>query len=291
MAELTCISNWANVSQELCSKAYGPVKSILLLKSLSEIDTMATDAITESTYTTLINSASADRMYVFNGYRESEWENGEDTINEDSFGGKLKMVTGNRSMTGYFWEPTREKIRSLKTFDGSEAYVFLVTQNGYILGASSDGTKFTPMKVQVWIPGEIAPNNRSENWRQGFVLDFKEPDDINTYVVKPTAFDANDLDGIVDVDLAASSPTTSEVKVTVTGEADGREVSGLVADDFTLLDNAGDSVSISGVTSSGNVYTVSATMTSGDYTINLLNQPSMTTKGYESTEAESFTVS
>lgn len=290
MAELTCISNWENISNELCSKAYGPVKSVFLLKSLSEITDMDT-AILEATWENLINSADADRLYVLNGFREVEWENGEDAVNEDSFGGKLKMVSGNRSMTGYYWETSRTKLRNLKKMDGSEAYVFLVTQNGYILGVSSDETKFTPMKTQVWVGAEIAPANRTENWRLPFTIDFKEPDNVNTYAVLPTAFDANDLDGIVNVDLATSSPTTSSVTVTVTGEADGREVSGLVADDFTLLDDAGDSVSISSVTSSGNVYTVNATMTSGDYTINLVNQPSMTTKGYESTGATSFTVS
>ena len=102
-------------------------------------------------------------------------------------------------------------------------------------------------------------------------------------------FDPKNLQGIIDVllSMVSSSATGNSLVFTATSVPDGVEVSDLLtATDFALGTGTVDSL-----TAVGNTYTaVTSGTAAGSTTFGLINQPSMTVKGFETESDVDITI-
>jgi len=255
-----------------------------------EIADQAT-AETEATWDTLINSATAGRMYVIKALKNVEWDNEETPMVEGNTKRRKKSRAGHRRVIGEVWDLTRQEVADYKLFDGGTLYVFDVTENGDVLGASSDGTKYTPMKVKFHIDNEMPPNGVDELWRLQVHVDYLEPSSawekqFNPSDLSASAWKAKDKDGILDVFFTEVSAASGSVVIDINGLIDNREVDvDFVAADFTSTIGA-----ITSVSHVGNVYTLTPTTTFATGTLQFAGQPAMTTTGYETRTALSITI-
>ena len=100
-----------------------------------------------------------------------------------------------------------------------------------------------------------------------------------------------DVLALEDVTLSVSdiSGTGFTLKVIIDGTTDAG-VTGLIANDIVLLDSDGDTVTKTINEIGDGVYDVTATLSNGTYTVNLVSAANLSVSGFESTGAVEITV-
>lgn len=296
MANITCSTGFANITNTGCEANYGQVVGVWLDEDSAGV-TYA-NALLEATWTTKINAARGARMFVINPTRaiDATRDFEDDVFLEGNTALRKKVRDGKIKFTFEYVGLTLCQANNLKTFDGGDLYAYFITANDVIMGGDS-GTNLTPVQVETFVSNPIPQENSDDEWRVKFYVDIIPTKDYFKYAA--SAIDAavpwnpSQTVGIKDLTLAEVSSSTSQVVVSVTGTCN---IADLITDlsttadqDFIIKDSTGATVSQSSITRSGNEYTILATLTTGTYTITLVNQPGMTTKGYEASNTLTFT--
>jgi len=254
-------------------------------------------ALTQSNWQDAIEQI-AQRIYPIPDFWEVE-DNSEDSTYDERPGGKILVEEGQHVIRGLM-KLSMYDIRKIRSFNNHSWRAFVIDVNGNIIGTNLTGTLAQGLKVRDltvekmmlpnaeqtnWVPVNIHFDNASEIMDNGIIL---QPKDKET-----DAWDPTELDGLIDVALETSNPSTSGVTVKATAKKKGVALSGFdVVGDWVLKDDAGDSVTISGITDNGDgTYQISATLvTATTYTINLADAATLSQDGYESVAAVEFTV-
>ena len=298
-----CSTNKKNTGRPDCSANYGFAQGVILTPRDTEVAT-ATAVKTEATWTALINAALSSRTFVIN----PELDNlqaieptSDDPVMEEGLNGvQFKVRDGNRRFKFTMANIPDCWKGGIRSLENSKWDAWLIMSNDYLRSWSPDGTKRRGFKCKLHGGNTAYAASGDETEKYTFYLDILDPermgdDAVADEVTESTGdFYITDLNGIIDTDITEVSSTTSQVVVDVKTTCGENGVPDLVAADFVIYDNTGTEVSITTSVESSTVpgrYTISATLTAGTYTVNLRNQPTMTTKGYESNAALSFTTS
>lgn len=292
----SCSTNAGNTGAQTCTGSLARDERIWLVPIGTEIATK-TLAETESTWDDLFNAAKGSRGYPLPTIFNAEITQGED-VYEEGWDNKQDFASEGLDQATY----TLDKVSlynatQLRKLNGIEWAAYRITKEGEIVGYSDDGIKFKPEEILSFRVGKRTYADGEVVERVPITITWKNPSQRNDYaaVVKPldatTSWNPLELDGIKDLQVSASAPTTAQVTLTLVG-FDGVSHEGAVTGDFVIYDSTGASVTVTNATeTSAGIYDVEATMTPGDYTAGLLDQPNATTPYFETPTLASFTVS
>jgi hypothetical protein len=291
--ELSCGSNAGNTGLQNCNENFGQWDKLLLVPDTFEIDTQA-NALLEATYTTAINAAVATRMYPLFDHFNAEPDQ-EERVQEEGWAGKTETVREGKDRVTYTFSNisfyNHKELR--KHNDRVNLACYIVTAQGYILGRSVDGIKFLPLSLSDFYVDKRNMSDGSNIDRTSVRIEFTDAGQWNDdgVWVKPTAFDPLLLEGVKDCSISGTLLATGET-VTVTGASDGIGVVGLIAANFSLVDDAAPTVLIPVVVAADNLdgtYDLTHASITGAHTMTLVNQP-VGTNGYEAIDSISTTV-
>jgi hypothetical protein len=281
--EKSCTTVQRNTKKPNCIEDIGYVYLDIFVPRGTEIATQVL-AETLATWRDLINAAKSDRAYPLTKYFITEVAKNEDVF-ETGNGNQQAYITTNPGKSKYSIKVDSicysQKVETLNNGSWSS---YRVTSTGGIMGLrdTPDGLKFLPIPVFVRV-GSLEEGTPTTKWKQPITVYAENPTlfDKRGVVIYPTAFDPmTQLEGIDDVVIAAvSAPTTTTWVVSVKNACDLTPVSGLVKTDFVIDTNT--ALSDISETSDGVYLMTYSTHATGAITVNLKNQPAMTTKYYE----------
>jgi hypothetical protein len=285
----SCSTNAGNTGAQSCTASLRRDERIWLVPLGYEVDTK-TEAETEATWDSLFNAAKGSRGYPIPAIFSAEFEQGEDTY-EEGWDNKQEFASEGLDTVTYMLEKmSLYNAAQLRKLNGTSWAVYRIPADGNtIVGWSDDDIKFKPEDIleirfgkRTYADGEVIE-------RVPVRITFKDPSQRNDFpAIVKTTWNTLELDGIKDLQVVASNPSTSEVTLTLTG-FDGVPHEGAVTTDFVVYDNTGAVVAHTMVEVGNGVYTITATMPAGDYTAGLLDQPNATTKYFETPTLASFT--
>jgi len=298
--KIECLTNLKNTGGlSKCLVNAGKNRFFILVPDGTEFADSATVG-TLSNWTTKIQAAKASRIFPLPPFFTYTPEKEDDVFfagdaNEQAF---VRDGYRNGSMAMYV-HATPCMIKALKSFNNQNWKAFAVTENGYIRGKSTDNTKFEGFKV-FFHAGSLKEAGGDDPEQFPVEIYWKEPIEQYQALIKPSGFDPlTDLKGLINLDITDAgtevpATTNPTIVLDIEQSCDATPSTDLVLADFKLTDPSGndDTSNISGVTANGDgTYTVTFTaLVTGDYIIDLLAPASMTTTGYESAGALTFTV-
>ena len=191
---------------------------------------------------------------------------------------------------------------NMLSFDDEQVRVFVLDHKGNFYGTDldGDGSKFAGWLTSRFdVENLETPTEVGTPARTPVVMQFANTQEYRSKLaVFSDKEDFSSVEGLLDVTVTVSESSTSSVKVLITSTATGKGVKGLSTDttdlDFEILDDASSSVSIDAISESDatdGLYTLTATLAAGTYTVDLLDTSEMETDGYDSTGAAEFTTS
>lgn len=128
--------------------------------------------------------------------------------------------------------------KAMFTHRRTNGRVFLIDQNGYLIGTELSNGNFAGFKLAMLNTEKLRFNDGSVTSESPVVVDLANNIELDK---NGMMFDASgfisELHRIVDVYLTIVSATTSEIVVDVKQVCDETPVSGLIVDDFNLTDN------------------------------------------------------
>lgn len=280
---IVCTTGLRNTGSCSCKQILGATIKAFYTTSDFEFATK-TSAQTAADWTTGIQNKYVYPLPMVLDVEDNSTEAG---VYTGSLGRKIKS---SNSIWGekLFFDVTAFEYSRLFSFDGAKGRIFLVDIKGNGYGTSSDGTKIKGFEIASFdvYPYTVA-TGQGEIRRMAIAFELANYSEYTKDIVVFEADFADELTGLVDVSLTSTSWTTGGCVVTVTRDCDGSGVTGLVAADFVLVDDAsGPPKSISSITpvsGSAGSYTLAATLVIDGYVLNLKAPAAMTTKGYEST--------
>lgn len=294
---IACNSNKANTALDKLCQDIGAIKGYIVCPWSYEIDTAA-NAKLEATWITGIQAPVSDRIYPFPEVFLME-DNSEEAVYQEGSISSLFVRDGKVNYS-FTHESSRYKHAALKTHSNQKVSVYLIDQQGRIHGVSSDGVKFEAINLATFTVEKLKINNGTDatTTKVTMIFDDSLKFQLNPAIIKPADWNANDLEGLCDVLLTESgTPTLSEVIIDAEVWRTGDPVLGFSetpGEDWTVKNASGVEQSPTDITDNGDgTYTFSfgTPLTAGTYTFNLLAPNLMTTKGYESKEAVSVTLS
>lgn len=197
----------------------------------------------------------------------------------------------------YFFQYSLFLMQKMYTLNGKSGRVILYDGAGNGLGTSPDGTKFKGLYVKnIRVGKPFLPDTKDDVMRIGITFEFSNLEEYTEDIAAIKVDFADELNGLLDVTVAyvSSNVAKTEHTITVTKVCDGSAVSGLVTADFLLTDDTPTAESFTAAESStvlGTYVLTTSALGADGYIVNL-NIPSvMTTDGYESTGAATFTIS
>ena len=290
--ELTCGTSAGNTGLQSCVENFGNIEMLLLVDKDFEISTK-TLAETELTYTTAINAAIASRMYPLFGHFNAEFDP-EGRVQEDGWAGKSETVRQGKNKATFIFDNisfyNHKELR--KHNNRTNLGILRVSANGYIQGYSIDDTIMKPLPLSDFFVNDRNDSDGDTIDRSSVYLEYAGSQwDDNGVWVKPTDFDPLLLDGIKDVSITGTLLAPGET-VTVKGASDQVGVAGLIAANFSLVDDLAPTVLIPvvvGVDNGDGTYDLTHASITGAHTMTLIDQP-IGTSGYEAIDSISTTV-
>jgi len=283
-----CTTNAGNSGRQSCKSLDGRAERIWLVPSTTTISTYA-NALLEATWDTLFNAAAGTRGFPLPPIFNADFAQGEDTYDE-GWSNKQEFASEGLDTDTYMLEPVSlYNAKQLRTYNGNTWAAFIVTDENVIQGWSDDDTIFKPYTISSFRVGKRNKATGEEVEKVPVKITWADPSQREDYpaVVKPT-WNALEIDGIKDLLVTASSPTTSSVVLTITG-FDSQPHENAVLGDFVIYNSSSVSQSISSVTeTSAGVYLVECSMASGTYTGGLLAQPNASTAYFETPTLATF---
>jgi hypothetical protein len=231
----------------------------------------------------LTHSDPKQRLYLVADFENVEYPNTEATKEEASSGRSVETRPDFFGFQGEQWGKDANSVTSaeFEKLKCNDLIYFIIDRTGSIFGdasAWSDGKLYgIPVmsgsfsKARM-LATDSTTNKISASWQNDFYK-FKDGNlgGITSKLMEATLLDISPIQKVTGV---TSSPTTSNVVVTIKGNfiegAGFNAITGLVAGDFTLKDSSGDPVAIASVAEGADgVYTVTATLTAGTYTVGI----------------------
>lgn len=231
----------------------------------------------------LTHSDPRQRLYLTSDLENVEFPNTEATKEEGSSGRSVTTRNEFFGLQAEIWEKDATSVASLELdkLKCNDFVYFLIDVTGSIFGdanAWEDGKLYgISILSGSFSKQRMLKTDASTNKIQiSFQNDYARFRDGNLGGITSKLMEINpmDLSPVQRVNGVTSSPTTSNVVVTITGNfiegAGLNSVTGLVADDFTLEDSVGDPVAIASVSETADgVYLVTATLTAGTYVVGI----------------------
>ncbi len=234
--KLICVNVDANTGQTECSEDLGYVKRINVSNALFEFDTQS-DAETYTNWISAITGATSPKVYPFPLAINSEDESGDPVIEEVSRDETNFIENGEIGLMLRLNSDVALGLhQELNKFNGKKPYITLATDGGYVRGTSGDGTKFQSIKTTgFYVERKEAGLENVEHTL--LRIKFKADDwSAKGVWIKPTDLSASDwdpvddLDGVKEVDLAATVASTASIVYSVTGTYDSEPIVGDPAD-------------------------------------------------------------
>lgn len=241
------VADWANTGFDKCNANLGPVKMVILTTDDFTISTEA-NAKLLATWTAGIQQRKVFPLPIV----WSATEQSEKDAYETSPLGQKKL--GKEGIYGaeYLLDAPLGMQIGLRSFNGADLRVFYVDVNGNIMGMSLDETILKGYKVGLFhCEGMTNPVALGETKKIIVVVSEDTPTDRDDYgvFVKPTAFNALELEGLKDVNLTiVGTPTSSSIVVDVKTALGQVGLSGLVVADFVETTAPGVAHTISSAT-------------------------------------------
>ena len=294
MGNLVCEVNTKNIpGLKQCVATYGVINGAWIFPLDFTGETFA-DMLLEATATTNINAISADRMFILGGANEMTTNVNEANFLETNVSEKVRTRKELLEIDLEFFNLKDCLWAKLQSLDNQKRQVMFITEGEAIM-TSDNGTNALGAVCKIYVSNAKPPENKDDVWR--IRVKFELVDDIGNFT---KAFLPNEQtsgswkpsskEGIVDVTIVDNGSAVNSLVVDVTGDCDGREITGLVTADFVVTDAAGNTESVT-VTAVGNTYTLAGILAADTYTVTLANQPTMTTKGYENQTPVAIAVS
>jgi hypothetical protein len=284
--QLSSLATLGNTGKSGASEKLQYFAKVLWVKPDFVIATEAA-ALLEATY---VDATDLHQMYPFPVFEKVENQDEENVKETFPTGLEVFVREGKLRETGYV-NLSMMNMQNLRTFNGVQGKIILITADGRIVGYSPDGTTMTGFTLQSFHVGGIGKTDGSTQRQTPISWGLANPLEVLDYgvTVKPT-WNPLDLEGVHDVDIAVQSDTASLMEFTVKRTMDGEGVDGLVAADFTFIVTAGSAQTATWaeVGNGAYKYTASATIATG--TINLKSPSAQITGGYESTGPGTVTV-
>ena len=298
--ELECVGDIGLTGLQECAESFGYWERFIVVPKGQNFSTKE-DALLLENWIEKLNNTNSERWLPTPDTAMLEG-NQEDTIYEDLIGGNREFIRdGKDSVNIKFKAISMFDHKQLRKLNGrSDLGVFILTSIGYILGYSVDGVVFEPINIDELRFEKRTISDGDTKDRSSMSLVFSDSNEWNNYGVwiKPSSQESNswipedELVGVKAVSISTSNESATELTASVVGASDKVAVIGLVVGDFSLKDSSGATVTITGVTEVGDgSYTLAfGTLTAGDYTLELAQQPTMTTKFFESINTAAFTI-
>jgi len=296
---LNCNSGGANTGNPQCRGQYGRIKFFILVPPGQEIAT-ETLALTQSTWTDGVENDEATRWYPLPEFFRYAPTREDGVYTQGDYGDKRFVRNGFADGVAHYLDLDVCFIKKLHEFSNKNWKGWAVTENDYILGTSSDGTKFEPFTMFVNVEANMDATSEEGNMTP--IRIYRDNDDEwskrGVAVYPPgetTAWYPTQLEGLLDADVTVVSSSATSLVIDVKTACGAIGVTGLVVADFALYDDTPDVESISSSTESTTIdgrYTLNvSTLGADNYTINLNDPSSMTTAGYDKGTDATFVVS
>lgn len=291
--QITCSTVLKNVGQSDCNVDVGFDIGHIFVPRGTEIDTEA-NAKLLATWQTGIQAAVGTRFYPLPPSVKQEFT-GDEPVYETLAQGAESYLYTNTSKDRFFINAnilTPTFIGNMNALNNGIWAAYIYTSNGYIKGKTTDDTKFLPIDVDV----RIEPQRKATDAEGAHLpytvrlVDYKDWNETGA-IIDPSFTPSTDLEGLLDVDLAVSgTPTAIEIIILATTNLNGIAVTGLVVGDFLDLKADGTEQAPASVTESpdGTYTFVNVAQVTGSMSLQI--PETMTTEGYESSGAVSFTV-
>ena len=293
--ELTCGTNVGNTGLQACKENFGQWDKLLLTPSNFEIADAAT-AILEATYTTAINAAVATRVYPLPEHFQAEFTS-EERVAEEGWAGKSETVREGKDKMKFIFENisfyNHKELRKHNSRAASSMGLYIITAQGYILGRSTDDTKFLPLILSDFYAEKRSMSDGSTVDRSSVFIESADAAQWNDdgVWVKPTAFDPMLLDGVKDCTITGTLAATAAT-ITVRGASDLVGIVGLIAANFSLFEDADPDTPLAvtvGTDNGDGTYDLTWSSITGAHTLTLFAQP-IGTNGYEAIDEINTTV-
>ena len=298
MAELDFTTTYENIADQKGNFKPGPPVGLIFFPKGTEFAATETIAKAEATYTTGLNLAEGSRWYIINfdkGVRIYQVTPTQDEpkFEESDFSGiRSKVSAGNKRLAMVFTHLAPYTLKALHALENQDLDMAIITENNYILATSQLGTIFEGFGINYFAGNQVAGENSGASEKMTVYIDFKDADEWDKYgiIALPTAFQFEDVDGIVDCEItevAAASTLTTGIIVDVKSYVGAVGITDLVAADFTVslvssgADEKLDSISESTTVEGRYTLTPDSTFTAAPVLIQLTVQPDATTEGYE----------
>jgi hypothetical protein len=253
-------------------------------------------AMTAAAWTAKIKAALTSRIYPFPKFFKFVPSQAEYVYAQSDFGDQSPVRPGYPSGIAHYQNLSPCFRRKLASFNDQDWKAYWVTEFGYIRGKSTDGTKFEPLSLFYNLENDM-PAVGDEPRMTPIRIFNKDVAEWNEYgaVIKPIAFDARELAGLLDVTITVVTSAASLVVVDVKASCSDTAIAGLVVTDFVIVDDAGGAEALASATESTTIpgrysLALTAPMGADTYFVNLNTPATMTTLGYESEASDTFTI-
>jgi len=229
---------------------------------------------------------AAGTVFPFPEVMEIEPQNIEAAYHETASGSTFKMKNEKRK-TMYKFVENIVTHASMKSYSDRGWKVWFYTKNGYLRGHTLSADLYQGLAVSNFFVNAQETATYDAVEQTPVVVEFEDANDWDEeFVVLQPSFNMMDLEGAFECSLAIGSISTGAtlvVPTTVTLKGSNTVVSGLAKEDFTLLDSAGATISITSATESpSGTYAVTATSAVITGTIELADVVSVSTTYYQS---------
>lgn len=274
----------------LCQDLGAIRKFILVPKGWSLTEADARD-ITK--WQEAIQADLGERIYPFPAIHEFT-DNSEDIVMDEGALGSIFVRDGKINWQ-FEIESSRYKHEALKSHSLQKYDVILIDTDNRLHGVVAANGEFGGGSLQQFVVGRLLVNDGSASaTKSQITMIFGDTAAWETRpaVVAGLEWSATDLEGLTDIYLSDAVGTTSGITVMATDKS-GNPFNGEKGDtltDFVIKDEDGVVQTISAITSEGGENIITATLTAGDYTLDLAAPKDMETKGYGSAGPVAVTV-
>ena len=243
-----CDSGLSNTGKPNCVTIQSVTSKLILVPlkandgTKNSLDLTAT--FTEATFTALANQADASkRWFPLPQFENVELAKADSTFEEAPSGRKVFIKQGKRSFAGQLWNETPQLLGKIQDNRCVDFGVYIIDVNGNLVG-SKVGDKLYPIPVDnesFEAKLMFATDSATQKIMVGFDF-YRLFDESTMWLLTPSdttdLYDFNNLEGLLDVNLAISGIVATGAVATLTldyGTAKNPiKVKGLVAGDFLL---------------------------------------------------------
>lgn len=288
---VNCAQRKKNTGISRLCQDLGAIRKFILVPkgwSLTEEDARDLDKWVEA-----IHADTGERIYPFPVIHEHT-DNSEDLVMDEGPLGSIFVRDGKINWQ-FLIESSRYKHEALKTHSLQKYDVVLVDTENRLHGVVAANGDFKGGNLQQFVVGRLMVNDGAASaTKSQITMVFGDTNEWETRpaVVAGLEWSATDLEGLTDIYLSDAVGTTEGITVMATDKS-GNPFNGEKGDslsDFVIKDKDGVVKTISAITSEGGENILTATLTAGNYTVDLAAPKDMETKGYGSAGPVTVTV-